>query len=83
MDLLFFSGLCLLCLCARLFICVLRSCKFGWSDKFGQLLCLFHILIIRIKTKLTKQTLQILMRRLIKSRPILISTVCKCMSEFT
>ena len=40
-------------------------------------------LIIGIKNKLTKQTVKILMRRLIRSRLIWISTVCKCMSELT
>ena len=60
-----------------------KSGKFGRSAKFGQRPCLFHILIIGIKIKLTKQTVKILMRRLIRSRLIWISTVCKCMSEFT
>ena len=57
--------------------------KFGQSAKFGQRPCLFHILIIGIKNKLTKQTVKILMRRLTRSRLIWISSVCKCMSEFT
>ena len=35
------------------------------------------------KKRFTKQTVKILMRRLIRSRLIWISTVCKCMSEFT
>ena len=35
------------------------------------------------KNRLTKQTVKILMRRLIRSRLIRISTVCICMSEFT
>ena len=60
-----------------------KSGKFGRSAKFGQRPCLFHILIIGIKNELTKQTEKILMRRLIRSRLIWISTVCKCMSEFT
>ena len=51
--------------------------KFGQSAKFGQRVCLFHILIIEIKNTPRKQTLKMLMRRLIKSRLILISTVCK------
>ena len=55
-----------------------KSGKFGRSAKFGQRLCLFHVLIIGIKNKLTKQTVKILMRRL-----IWISIVCKCMSEVT
>ena len=54
--------------------------KFRRSAKFWQRPCLFHILIIWIKNKLTKQTVKILM---IRSRLIWISTVCKCMSEFT
>ena len=47
--------------------------KFGRSAKFGQRPCLFHILIIGIKNKLTEQTVKILMRRLIRSRLIWIS----------
>ena len=35
------------------------------------------------KNKLTKKTVKILMRRLKRSCLIWISTVCKCMSEFT
>ena len=35
------------------------------------------------KNKLTKQTVKILMRWLIRSHLIRISTICKCMSEFT
>ena len=60
-----------------------KSGKFRRSAKFGQRSCLFHILIIGIKNKLTKQKVKILMRRLIRSRLIWVSTVCKCMSEFT
>ena len=60
-----------------------KSDKFGLSDKFGQRSCLFHILIIGIKNKLTKQTVKIQMRLLIKSCLIWISSFCKCMSEFT
>ena len=56
---------------------------FGQTAKFGQRPCLFHISNIGIKNKLTKQTVKILMRRLIRSRLIWISTVCECMSEFT
>ena len=43
------------------------SGKFGWSAKLGQQPCLFHILIIGIINKLTKQTVKILMRRLIRA----------------
>ena len=39
-----------------------KSGKFGRSAKFGQRPCLFHILIIGIKNKLTKQTVKIHMR---------------------
>ena len=39
---------------------------FGQTAKFGQRHCLFHISNIGIKNKLTKQTVNILMRRLIK-----------------
>ena len=62
---------------------MVKSGKFGRSAKFGQRPCLFHILTIGIKNKLTKQTVKILMRRLIRSRLIWISTVCKCMFKFT
>ena len=41
-----------------------QSGKFGRSAKFGQRPCLFHILMIGIKNKLTQQTVKILMRRL-------------------
>ena len=52
--------------------------------KFGQRPCLIHIIIIEIQKKYQlKQTVKILMRRLIRSRLIQISTVCKCVSEFT
>ena len=62
-----------------------KSGEFGRSAKFGQRPCLFHILIIGISkqytlfciffrvginNKLTKQTVQILMRRLIRNRLI-------------
>ena len=60
-----------------------KSGIFGQTAKFGQPPCLFHSSVIGIKNKLTKQTVKILMRRLIRSRLIWISTVCKCMSEFT
>ena len=60
-----------------------QSGIFGQTAKFGQPPCLFHSSIIGMKNKLTKQTEKILMRRLIRSRLIWISTVCKCVSEFT
>ena len=66
-----------------LIIVRVKSGKFGRSAKFGQRPCLFHILIIGIKHKLTKQTVKILMRWLIKSHLIWILTVCKCVFEFT
>ena len=44
---------------------------------------MFHISNIGIKNELTKQTVKILMRRLIRSRLIWIYTVRKCVSEFT
>ena len=56
---------------------------FGQTAKFGQRPCLFHISNIGIKNKLTKQTVKILMRRLIRSRLIWICTVCKCVSKLT
>ena len=62
---------------------MVKSGIFGQTAKFGQPLCLFHGQIIGIKTKLSMQTMKILMRRLIRSRPIWISTVCKRVSEFT
>ena len=55
-----------------------KSGIFGQTAKFGQPLCLFYSSIIGIKNKLTKQTVKILMRRLIRSRLIWISIVCKC-----
>ena len=55
-----------------------KSGIFGQTAKLGQPPCLFHSSIMGIKNKLTKQTVIILMRRL-----IWISTVCKCVSEFT
>ena len=67
----------------RRYIGQVKSGKFGRSAKFGQRPCLIPILNIEIKNKLTKQTVKILMRRLIRSRLIWISTVCKSVSEFT
>ena len=55
----------------------------GQTAKFGQPPCLFHSSIIGTKNKLTKQIVEILMRRLIRSRLIWISTVCKRVSELT
>ena len=40
-------------------------------------------LSLGLLSPLTKQTVKILIRRLIKSRPIWIFKVCKCESEFT
>ena len=57
---------------------VVKSGIFGQTAKFGQRPCLFHISNIGITNKLTKQTVKMLMRRLIS-----IYTVCKCVSEFT
>ena len=57
--------------------------KFGQSAKLGQRPCWFHVLIIGIKNKLTEQTVKIPMRLLIQSRLTWLSSVCKCMSEFT
>ena len=68
-----------------LFISLLNRIKsgiFGQTAKFGQRPCLFDISNIGIKNKLTKQTVKILMRRLIRSGLIWIYTVCKCVSEF-
>ena len=59
-----------------------KSGIFGQTAKFGQPPRLFHSSIIGIKNRLTKQRVKILMRRL-RSRLIWISTVCKCVSEFT
>ena len=42
----------------------------GQTAKFGQPHCLYHSSIIEIKNKLTKQTVKILMRGLIRSRLI-------------
>ena len=49
------------------------------SGKFGRSAILFfHILINGIKYKSTNQSVKILLRRLIRSPLIWISTVCKC-----
>ena len=47
-----------------------KSGIFGQTAKFGQRPCLFHISNIVIENKLPKQTVKILMRRLIRSRLI-------------
>ena len=60
-----------------------KSGIFGQTAKFGQRPRLFHISNIGIKYKLTKRTVKILMRRLIRSRLIWIYTFYKCVSEFT
>ena len=60
-----------------------KSGMFGQKAKFGQRSCLFHTSTIGMKNILTKQTVNILMRRLIRSRLIIIFTVCKGVSEFT
>ena len=64
-------------------MCKVKSGIFGQTAEFGQPPCLFHSSVIGVKNKLTKQTVKILMRRLIRSRLIWISIVCKCVSEFT
>ena len=46
-------------------ICRVKSGKIGQKAKFGQRPCLFHISNIGIKNRLAKQTVKILMRRLI------------------
>ena len=56
---------------------------FGQTAIFGQRPCLFRISNIGMKNKINKQTVKILMRRLIWSRLIGIYTVCKCVSDFT
>ena len=56
---------------------------FGLTAKFGHPPCLFHSSVIGIKNKLTKETVKILMRRLLRSCLVWISTICKCVSEFT
>ena len=60
-----------------------KSGIFGQTAKFRQSPCLFHSSVNGIKSKLTTKTVEILMRRLIRSHLIWISTVCKCVSEFT
>ena len=77
----------------KIYTSMVKLGKFGHSSIFRQPHCFFHFLIIGIKIKLTKQTVKILMRQLIKSCLIWIFTVksrligiftgCKCMSEFT
>ena len=56
---------------------------FGQTAKFEKRPCLIHISNIGMKNELTKQTVKILMRRLIRSRLMWIYTVCKCVSKFT
>ena len=51
---------------------------FGQTAKIGQRSCLFHTSIIGTKNKLTKQTVTIN-----PDETALVSTVCKCVSEFT
>ena len=46
-----------------------KSGIFGQTAKFGQPHCLFHRSVIGIRNKLTKQTVKILMRRLIRNLP--------------
>ena len=53
---------------------VVKSGIFGQTTKFGQQPCLFHISNIGITNKLTKQKVKVLMRRLTRSRLILIYT---------
>ena len=65
----------------RYVIVRVKSGIFGQTAIFGQTPCLFHSSVIGIKNKLTKQTVKILMRRLIRSRLIWILTVCICVSE--
>ena len=62
-----------------------KSGNFGHQVNSDSDVFLLHTLItsLRIKDKLTKQTVKILKRRLIRSRLVWISTVCKRMSEFT
>ena len=49
---------------------------FGQTAKFGQRPSLFHISNIGIKSKLTKQTVKILMRRAVSSGFTLFANVC-------
>ena len=72
--------------------CSFDYIEVSWKSKVGYIRTgslirtaarLFHISNIGIKNKLIKQTVKIMMRRLIRSRLIWIYTVCKCMSEFT
>ena len=63
-------------------VCLMSANYRVKSGKFGP--CLFlHNSNVGIRNKLTKQTVKILMGRLIRSRLILIYTVCKCVPEFT
>ena len=55
-----------------------KSGILGQTASFGQSPCLFHSSIIGIKNKLTKQTVKILMRRLIGSRLIWIFLLQTC-----
>ena len=59
-----------------------KSGKFEQLAKFRQRPWILYFWNICIKVKLTKQTVKILMKRLLLSRLIWIVTVCKRMSEF-
>ena len=59
-----------------LLVCIaVKSGIFGETAKFGQRLVCFTFQILESKSKLSKQTVKILMRRLIRSRLIRISSV--------
>ena len=56
------------------FIPRVMSGIFGQTAEFGQPHCLYHSSIIEMNNKLTKQTVKIRMRRLIRSRLKAVST---------
>ena len=60
-----------------------KSDIFGQTAKFGQPPCLSHSSIIGVKNKLTKQTVKILMRRLIRTHCLQMCVRIDLMSEFT
>ena len=64
-----------------------KSGIFGQTAKSGQPPCLFHSSVIGIKNKLTKQTVKILMRRLLRravsSGFPLFANVCPNLPDFT
>ena len=60
-----------------------KSGNFGHQVNLDSGLVCFMFQLLEYKNVLTEQTVKILMRRLIRGCLIKISTVYRCMSEFT